>query len=337
MTLTIADILRGCRTGRLQTAGMMQVIPLLSELEDHGFALPSALEVSTATYGSLVIRNPTRHTALVPVHAGYVVKEAAQDHAMAHGGLIRPQACRKFTTAMCIQETQGGTISAGTHKLIILPYALREQAHAVRRETDYSKLWNALRKFNREFGLERAPGELVRFLDAFAGELDAFVAEFECVQGQVGAIVLVDGEVVGVERAPSQAFWSDIWSALIRECYGSWAISVARAIENPRPPSTRVPLRTEGLTSLDDLAEALKEAREAEAAAVKAKVRALLADPFTITREDDQGDFALESLKHEQLVGQILRRGPRIPYASLVVNKHWVADRAWRAAPAFEL
>ena len=41
-------------------------------------------------------------------------------------------------------------------------------------------------------------------------ELDEFVAEFECVPRQIGAIILVDDQVVGVERAPSHAYWQSV-------------------------------------------------------------------------------------------------------------------------------
>ena len=109
--ITIAEILRGVEPGRMQSVGVMQVIPLLSELEDKRFVSPEDAKVSTSDYGTLVFDNPSRSLLLVPCHAGYVVKQAAQDHAMSHMGLVKSRGSRSYNTAMCVQQSQGGLIS----------------------------------------------------------------------------------------------------------------------------------------------------------------------------------------------------------------------------------
>ena len=88
--------------------------------------------------------------------------------------------------------------------------------------------------FNQEMGVPAA-GHLEFFLKQFRKELDEFVAEFECVPRQIGAIILVDDQVVGIERAPSHAYWQSVWPCLIRECYGSLAIRVAQ-LKGERAP-----------------------------------------------------------------------------------------------------
>ncbi len=90
-TIRVADVLHGCTPGRIQSVGYMQVIPLVSDLSDNRFVSPVEAEadVFTTSYGTLGFRNPSDCLLIVPCHAGYVVKQAAQDHAMAHAGVVR--------------------------------------------------------------------------------------------------------------------------------------------------------------------------------------------------------------------------------------------------------
>jgi hypothetical protein len=41
------------------------------------------------------------------------------------------------------------------------------------------------------------------------------------VAGQVSAVVLADGRVLGVERTPTAAYWETLWAPLLRGCYGA--------------------------------------------------------------------------------------------------------------------
>ena len=83
--MTLAEVLRGASPGRIQSVGYMQVIPLVSDLSDNRFVSPVEAEadVFTTSYGTLGFRNPSDCLLIVPCHAGYVVKQAAQDHACA--------------------------------------------------------------------------------------------------------------------------------------------------------------------------------------------------------------------------------------------------------------
>lgn len=337
-TVTIAELLRGCRIGRMQSAGLMQVIPLLSELEDADFIAPSAAKVGTTGYGRLEFENASDRLMLIPCHAGYVIDAAVQDHAMAHAGMIKGKGKRAFETAMCIQQSQPGLIKSGEHKLLILPFALRETALERRGESQYNKLWGAIQRFNQDFG-GPAVGNLVDFLKRFARELDHFVAEFERVEGQVGAIILIDGQVVGFERAPSQEYFAAVWEALIRECYGSQALAAARRKkeDGALPPDSRIPLRSEGISGLDDLEAALDEARRAEEALARSKVRGLLDEAFELELEDEVDGCRVETARNRQFIGQLVRRGERIPYVSLVVSREWRENTCWSRAADFAI
>ena len=86
MNLSIDDILRGTEPGRLQSVGHMQVIPLCGD-DDDRFAAPD-LEVRTTSYGIVELRHDGARPTIVPPGAGWVVKQAAQDHAIGSGVLL---------------------------------------------------------------------------------------------------------------------------------------------------------------------------------------------------------------------------------------------------------
>ena len=259
----IAELLRGCEVGRIQTVGFMQVIPLISDTVNDRFVSPTKAKFSTRGYGEMDFDNESDQEMIVPAHTGYLVKQAAQNHAMCSAGLIKAKSHKQFTDAACIQQTQGGLISKGSHDMVILPAPLREPAYRLRGENSYSKLWPAITALNKKAGLSRTEGHLDYFLDHYADQLDQFVAEFEIVNKQVGAIILVNGKVIGIERVPNYEYWEDVWQPLIRECYGSMAILEARDNgEVPTPPKTRVALRR--ANSIEDLQDALDEASKEE-------------------------------------------------------------------------
>ncbi|MCB9639141.1 MAG: hypothetical protein H6728_12675 [Myxococcales bacterium] len=334
---TLAALLHGLKPGRMQSVGVMQVIPLLGEIDDDRFAAPDKARVWTEGYGNLNFENKGEQTVLVPCHTGYIVEEAAQDHAMAHAAVIPPKKKEGFKTAMCIQQTQGGYISSGEHKMMILPYALRESAHEKRQVETFNKLWSDISAWNKRFGLSEM-GNLVLFTKHFQKQLDEFVAEFECLPKQQGAIILIGGEVVGIERAPSSDFFKSVWSALIRECYGSEAIAYSQSMDKDAIiPGTRVPLRQEGIRSLDDLAQALEEAEAKEEEIARAEVRRLLDLPIQTTQESTTQGLDIETLQSETFLGQLIRDKERVCYASLFLSKQARRRQAWKDAPSFSI
>jgi len=316
----------------------MQVLPLVSDLSDDRFVSPveSEAEVYTSNYGSLGFRNSSQSVMIVPCHAGYVVKQAAQDHAMAHAAVVGAGADRTYDTAMCVQQSQGGLIRRGGYRMLILPYALREQALQVRNVKSYSKLWEDITRFNRSMGVQAA-GHLEFFLKQFRKELDEFVAEFECVPHQVGAVVLVDNQIVGIERAPSHAYWRSVWPSLIRECYGSLALQVAHDRgPDAVPPFSRTPLRDD-IRSLDELESAVADVTRQEEERARSTVRQLLDEKVELQREETTHGLAIATVSSRRFTGQVIRDGQRIVYASMPTTRQWLEDGRWEAAPAFTI
>lgn len=340
MTMTISEILRGCMPEKIQSVGFMQVIPLTSELHFDQVANPSKAYVGTSNYGSLSFTNDESDPLIVPAHAAYLVKQAAQNHAMTHAGIVKKRKSQQFDTAACIQQSQGGTISKGQHEMVILPAPLREKAFTHRGTNDYAKLWPAISDFNKRAGTKRQRGgHLEDFFDSFVEQLDQFVAEFEPVENQVGAIVLIGGKIAGIERTPNPEYFLDIWKPLIRECYGSMAVLEAKEHNgNPPVPKTRVSLRE--VDSLDDLEHALSQAEEQEYDKVKSVVNGLLSIDLNNKQEGKDGNFTLSTVGGEEgsrFIGQTVKHDEQVVYASLIAREAFHRNEEWFTANPFKM
>ena len=340
--VSIREVLRGMEVGRMQSVGLMSVIPLTmnEDLHDERFASPmdgdrAKAEVSTVSYGSMVFDNSTDQTLLIPLNAGIVDKRQGQDHAISCIGLVKKRGRRQWDTAMCIQASQGGMIGKTGYRMLIIPNALREAALEKRDIQEYGKLWNDISEFNKSAGAH-ADGHLEFFLDKYKNELDQFVAEFECVPGQCGAIILIDGAVVGIERAPSPRYWRSIWDALIRECYGSVAIQRKIQLgEKAKRPQTRIPMRK--VSTLEHLMEALDEVRQKEEEKAKQIIRDFIDDKFTIKSEDSVEGLEISTLNNRQFAGQVIFDSEKIIYGSLFTKKSWAKNAKWHAAEEFSI
>jgi hypothetical protein len=324
-TIRVRDLLHGCEVGRLQSVGSMQVVPLVSERHDDRFVAPAgAARVSTSGYGNLVFNNDADQPLLVPAGATYIVEQAAQNHALPHAGCVKARAVKRYETAVCVQQGQGGYIREGRHPMMLLPCPLRARAHAVRRQVNFGRLWPAIAEFNRRAGLpdHGFRGHLEFFFQKFKDDLDTFVAQFEPVDNQVGAVVLIGDRVAGVERTPGPGYFRSVWRPLIRECYGSLAVLEAARRAAPVPPRTRVPLRR--AASVADLRAALKEAEAEESRRVRTLLDGVLDVDLERQLEEVVVDCAIEALGDAPFVGQMLRVADRVVYASLVA-----AEQGW--------
>ena len=377
MSLTIRSVLKGCKTGRPQTVGVMTIVPLISELEDERFDLISPIEgdlamtfpevkdkdtvsekdvtrVSTTGYGTLRFTNASgTKTVIIPAQSAYLTKLGAQDHTMMKAGIVMPNKERAYNDASCIQSTQPGLIPAGRHHMVVLPMALREEAIKLKNKPEFGKFWPPLGAFLQSMGALQQDrygrggvAHLDHFISHFDKELSEFVAEFEIVEGMVGAIVLINGAVVGIERAPSRRYWASVWEALIRECYGSLAIFTAKKIgdKDAKLRTPRIPLDTRNVECLSDLAKALQTATQKEESQIKDLIRDLLDDDFSVEVDEKAGTCEVLSAKHRQFTGQMVRDGSRVVYASLVLTKEWPRyadsakrDKKWKKAEEFSL
>lgn len=318
MQLTVKDILEHRSIGRMQSVGPMQVIPILGQ-DDHSFG-PPTVEAGTSGYGQVHVRNRQDRDTIIPPGSAWVVARAVQDHAIGSGALVAAKADRKIEKAMCIQQSQPGLIQVQERPLQILPAGLRVKALQLRHQGDYSRLWTHISAFKARFGL-RGMGNFIDFLERFQKELDEFVAEFELVDGQLGAIVLVDGRVAGIEVAPTTAYWEKVWVPLIRVCYGALALESIRSTGIPVPPSTRAPLEVlDG--SLEGLTAALALAEQAEQEVAVNVVLSVADEKLRVKQRGFESlhGAKLHTVESPALIGEVVRKNGEIKYASLIAT-----------------
>jgi hypothetical protein len=321
--MKLGTLLEGCRHDTLQSVGIMQMIPLLNPRSDESrFASPDEAVVNTSDYGSVGIRNPTGRVMIVPLHAAYMSKKNAQDHATTSAGVVKPEASVTFSNSLCIESTQGGLYDEDQYRLSILPASLRADVAPLQtRHTAYNGSWSFIERYNTEMGSGRR-AHLRDFFERFEKELDEFISQFEPVPCQVGAIILIGGEIVGIERAPSQACWLGVWEALIRDCYGSRCMQATKRLEakNITVPESRA--RLEGsITSLDALERALLTAECAEEQAVQRLVDGISEDELNVESPYERlvhGSLDVKVVSNTRMTGQVVVEGPNVVYASAV-------------------
>lgn len=316
--LTVEEILQGTSLGRTQSVGHMEVIPILDDgnASDDTFAPPD-FGVSNSNYGEVDVTNEDEdRPTILPTGTGWVTKQSAQDHAVPSAKLIKPGESKHIDTAMCIEETRSGFIH-GAKEFLVLPASLRSKALSLRNDTGYSRLWDAIGTFNNDLGVPRGGGHLVRFLEEYESQLDEFVAEFELVPDQVGAVILIDGKVVGVERAPNVPFWEKLWVPLVRVCYGSLAIKVGKA-NGDRVPPTRAALDVQE-KSLAGIKLALQNARAKSEGLIEAAFNEVRSTPllYAGAAEGKLDGAELFTVANTRLAGQLVLRGGLSSYVSL--------------------
>jgi hypothetical protein len=342
-SITIAEVLRGTKPGRIQSVGYMQILPLLSDLIDDRFTTPDNVETATLDYGIVLAKNNSDNMTILPFGTAIIIDKRAQNHALPKSTLIKGKSQVKIDTAACIQDSQSGTIPMGKHPLSIIPWALKEAALLTRNinrgdnSRSYEKLWGVIKEFNTKLGLQVC-GHLELYLERFKDVLDDFIAQFEITRNQIGAIILLNGCVVAIERTPNYKYWKSIWKPLIRECYGSLALQFVRDMgPNPPLPQTQVPLKSQKVTSIQDISKALNETRIKEEKIIKSIIRKFVKDKFNIEQEEKDGSITVENLTHKQFIGQIVRDDDAIVYASLITRDAWSRKHKWYEADEFTI
>ena len=318
--LTVEEILNGTGLGGMQSVGQMAVIPILDEggAQDESWAPPN-FAAGTTDYSHIRVQNQDAdRPTIVPTGTGFVSKQRAQDHASPGAALIKAGQNRTLDNCICIEETQGGLIRQEKDtEMLILPAALRGRALSLRSGSELGRLWPYIRRFKKSFGISEGSGNLVDFLRRFEKELDQFVAEFEIVPRQVGAVVLIGDKVVGIERAPNVSFWEALWTPLVRVCYGSLALR-AREVLKDQPPAHRVGLNVK-VKSLAGIHRALRSATVQVKELAEAKVAEVAGHTLALAAgvEESLGSAKLRTVASPLLAGQILQQDGKTPYASL--------------------
>lgn len=262
------------------------------------------------SYDTLVMATQSPHVTIIPQGLVFITKEQAQDRTLPSAHLVKTQ---KTCHAFCVQSSQGGLMqreATEQRQFRLLPAGVRLAALNKRKQEGYSAIWEDLEAFNQQLGVQG--NFLVSFFQHYQKQLAEFVAEFEPVPFQRGAVILINGEVVGVEVMPNSSAFLALWEPLIRDCYG------AEALLHSSNAPVAVPVIMEDVESLDDLVIAVNDLARREQAWAESLVEVALTQKEHLQNEELEGEFGLYAVETSEFEGQLVQRNGETVYMSLL-------------------
>ena len=254
----------GLELGNIQSVDEMTIIPILGEDRTKNTSDPEKVKFHrTRGYGSMEFENDDdTGFGIVPNNTMVISDRAAQDHAMAETGLLASKEHKTYDNACCIQQSQCGYLDRSDNEYNVLPVDLRRALLTPQKRSQHSagKIWEDISRWLSDVpGIDHGRGHLEYFFRPFKKELEDFVAEFEPVEGQLGAVVFYNDTPVGIEIMPNVRHWNTYWKWLVRGCYGSQLLKLKKsgklkAATMKLPSSSGVDL----ITKLDQFITELK-------------------------------------------------------------------------------
>lgn len=191
----------------------------------------NSLKASNRNYGQLTLNNVSNKPMLIPSHLTVLNKEAAQNHSMVKGAIITERSRQTFNDAGCVEGGQAGHISERhVNKYRILPHQVKQYLiEKVGLTEGYDNVYESISKISNKIGVQKnkfedADRRIDQYFEQFDRKLHEFVAHFEYVPKSIGFIVLVDNEIIGIDKFPSFEYAEDIFPTLVRDVYGSIAL-----------------------------------------------------------------------------------------------------------------
>jgi hypothetical protein len=316
---TLGGLLTGLEAGPVLSWGLLEVVALrLAPAEDlvgrQRFATPEEhlKLVQVPTYGTVVLRNTSLdHRLIVPMHIGFF-QPGAQNHATSRALVLEAGETLPVNDCFCIQAAQGGLLQAAQQRFVMLPLGLRQHALTKRHTQGYSRLWADIDGYTRQYGLATG-GHLERFLRPNFDQLLPLRHALEPVPGQVGAAYFVAGRLAGVEVVPHEAYWQELSPILAIYCYGPESLRAER--RGYRRASE--PLDLESLADLEDLAHRLRDVRAREVRQRADSVNELATMAFDQQMDEDRHGLRVATLGLSPWLGQVVRDGRQVVYASV--------------------
>lgn len=228
------ELLKGCRPVKdkdgnivVQSIMNMQLVCLTTDREyslDERFANPlTALKATNNSYGQIGFTNNENKEVIVPTQSAVMTKQQAQNHGMVKAGYIGKNANVVFHDAGCVQGGQTGYFR-GTAEFRMIPITMREMVFEKVGETyGHGNIYPAIQKLGQDTQ-SNAGTYLNIYFEKYDKKLEQFIAHFERPKNLIGIIVLIDGEIVAVDKFPSFTYAEQVWDLMIRDCYGALAI-----------------------------------------------------------------------------------------------------------------
>lgn len=342
--MNLKKILDGFAFGEKQEVGVMSVIPLLDKDATNSLASFEDVEfLKTTDYGNMVFKNNTDKPFIIPTGYSVITPQAAQDHGLTSAHLLQPQEYRDIDGACCIEQTQGGYIDGRSVKdFHLLPLYVRKNhfnrnmrvrgndstQHLHMMDDCFSRLWPIISEFQSNL-VQKNEAHIVYFFNKFVDKLNQFNAEFEVVEGQRGAIIMLNNEIVGIEVAPTQEYWNVIWHKLIRDCYGSEVVrlTMSNLIKEFKEHHDSS-LSLEEAATIEDIRSKLEDYQQKEQQKVMEALEELLHldvilanndQSFVKSNEYNNIKYHMFKVKNKKTYGEVYTEEDKVIYASVVL------------------
>lgn len=319
----LRNFLKGLEARQPQSVANMTIIPLVdqeTEYNDIGTIRDIYLH-QDRHYDNLEMGTHADYPTIMPSGYTLITKEMAQDRAVGSKTIIPPKKTMQVN-AFCVQSSQPGLMrDRSKQEVRMLPASVRLAAYHNRKTRSYSALWNSLGAYNQSSGV--GGNFLKSFFDKYTAQLNEFVAEFELVQHQRGAIIIINNEVMGVELSPNPRVWAGQWEPLIRDCYGSEAVARQEQFKVIDESALLTNVET-----LDDLVTKVEELDENEYKYAESVVDKILGQRAETSQTQREGDLTVQDVETDDFVGQAVYRDDRI--IDLTLLKREVAQRGFR-------
>jgi len=323
-TRDFTELLKGCRPIKdsegniiVQSIMNMQIVCLTTDKEyslDTRFANPlTSLIAGNQNYGEINFSNKENKEVILPTQMAVMTKQSAQNHSMIKAGYLAKNASVTYRDAGCVQGSQDGHFR-GSSEFRMIPITIREMLFdSVGKNEDYSRTYPAIRKLGQDTNSNTSE-YLDKYFSKYEKKLEEFIAHFERPKNLIGTIVLIDGEIVAIDKFPSFTYAEQVWDVMIRDCYGALAVisELKDKSAGQEFTSTYNDLKRNHNTNVVDLLEkALKKTKASITKSVSDKIQELLELTFD-AKLDSEGQststYAPKSyiLKTEGYVGQVL-------------------------------
>jgi len=309
------SLLKEMRFGLPQVAGNMVVIPIVSDTQNVEISEDMLFNISSdSSYESLTLSNDDTKPVIVPQGASYINKQTAQDRAVLSAEVIEVNKS-KVVNVSCIQSSQGGHMSTGTKEFRFIPATLRIKAiekdeHSS--HSEYSLLWKDIEEYKKLVGLD-GRAHMSDFYEKFEKSLEEFIAPFERIEKQIGAVVFINNKIAGVEIYPNYKSWNNVWKKLIRDTYGSEAIAF---IKNKRAVALRPKINIDNVTDFDSLEVEAKTVINDITNNLKEIIDVVIEEDVEETEVNKVGTYIINNLLTHTFIGQYIKTGEDIVYVT---------------------
>ena len=343
-TRNFSEMLKGCRPVKdsdgniiVQSIMNMQIICLTADAEfslDTRFANPlTSLVSSNSSYGQITFTNQENKEVILPTQMAIMTKQSAQNHGMVKAGYVEPRAQTTYHDAGCVQGGQTGYFR-GTNEFRMIPVTMREMLFgAVGQTSGHGNIYPAIQKLGQD--TNSGTGNYLNiYFEKYDKKLEQFIAHFERPRNLIGIIVLIDGEIVAIDKFPSFTYAEQVWDLMIRDCYGSLAI--ISELKNKTSVSeftqSYEELKQSHRANVVDLLEkALKKTKQKMTAEVNEKITEILDLEFTATLDTEGQSSSARSpksylLKTEGYLGQVITENEFNHLVSIVKKEKFNPD-----------